>query len=142
LDDAVSGLQDKGYVPTSGEIGEDLVISLVTGETPEHPATQAIVDGLVAKSGNSGEDFRKRARDAVNGAAAARCAARAEQIRQVIFKLEMDAAGEEASDESDIPSCEAIDLGGLVEQVAGQPAEEGAVVVQADNTLRIFHLYM
>jgi hypothetical protein len=134
LEALVEDLQAQGYQPTASEVGQEVLITLITGDEAS-PAVQAIVDMLVAKSGREG-DFRKRARDAILGGTAARCAVKAQQIRQVILRLEMDIAGDEdqAGDERDLPICQVIDLGGADEAVAAAPTATPTVGIEASPT--------
>ena len=122
LGDYFSGLQDQGYAPRTSQTTRDVVISLVTGESGD-PAIAAIADMLVAKHGGGG-DFRDRARAIMLGNASARCAARIEQIRQIVYRLEVDSSGGTADDMSDIPTCETIDIADLVESIEGVPEAE------------------
>jgi hypothetical protein len=116
----VEDLQAQGYRPTATEVGQDVLVALITGKEAG-PAVQAIVDMLVARSGREG-DFRERARAAIVGDAAARCAVKAQQIRQVVLRLEMDVGdGDGGDDESDLPVCQVIDLGGQSEPIAAAP---------------------
>jgi hypothetical protein len=130
----VEDLQAQGYRPTATEVGQDVLVTLITGKEA-NPAVQAIVDMLVARSGRGG-DFRERARSAIAGDAAVRCAVKAQRIRQVVLRLEMDIAGDEgqAGDESDLPTCEVIDLAGLDEAVAAAPTATPTVAIEASPT--------
>ena len=119
LGDMVSGAQEQGYTPRVSETTKEVVISLVTGERGD-PAIAAIADMLVAKHGGGG-DFRDRAQDILLGNIAARCAARQEQIKRIIFRLQMDNPEAEAEEEQETPlvqSCQTIDITALVEKAA------------------------
>ena len=116
MGDYFTDLQNQGQSPRVSQTTRDVVISLVTGEQGD-PAIAAIVDMLVAKHG-SGGDFRDRARDIMLGNASARCTAKVEQIREVLFKLEFEPASEDSSDLDDFTACEAIDIASLVEEVS------------------------
>jgi len=134
LEAMVKDLQAQGYQPTAGEVGQEVLITLITGDEAS-PAVQAIVDMLVAKAGREG-GFRTRARDAMLGGAAARCAVKAEQIRQVLFRLEMDIAGDEdrAGDEGDLPTCQVVDLADPDEVVAAAPTATPTVALEPSPT--------
>jgi hypothetical protein len=130
LGDLVRGLQETGYTPTASQTTRDVVISLVTGEDSEHPVVDQIIDMLVAKH-NEGASIRARARDIMLGNTAARCAVHVERIRQVIFRLEMDAATGAAEDTSDIPTCQAVDLTALIEEAQDAPQPTAEQVQEA-----------
>lgn len=135
LGDLVRGLQGRGYQPTASQTTREVVVTLVSGEESEHPTIQAIVDMLIAKHGGGGS-IRDRARDVLLGNASARCAARVEQIRQVIFRLEMDAANGGATNTSDITSCQTIDLTSMVEaavEAEGAADTQPAPTAQAED---------
>jgi hypothetical protein len=117
LGDLVSGLQDQGYRPTASQTTRDVVISLITGEESDNPAINQIVDMVIAKH-NQGGDFRDRAKAILLGNLSARCAARIEQMRRVVFKLQMEPAEYEEDESSEIPSCAVIDMTALVEEAA------------------------
>ncbi len=117
LGDLVSGLQDQGYRPTASQTTKDVVISLVTGEESDNPTINQIVDMVIAKHGRGG-DFRDRAKAILLGNISARCAARVEQMRRVVFKLQMEPAEYEADEPSEIPACAVIDMTALVEEAA------------------------
>lgn len=123
LGDLVSGLQDRGYQPTASQTAGEVVIHLVTGE-PANPAIEAIADMLVAKHAGQG-NIRARARDVMLGNGAARCRAKVEQIRRVIFKMEIDPAAETEDEPNMFPTCETIDMTSLVEEVAAGEAAGG-----------------
>ena len=124
LGSLVSELQGKGYTPTASQTTRDVVIALVTGEA-DNPAIAAIADMLVAKHGGGG-DFRDRAKDILLGNASARCAARTEQIRQVVLRMEMVIEGEEPPDDSDLPTCQVIDIPTLVAETIKAAETAGA----------------
>ncbi len=134
LEALVGDLQAQGYQPTASEVGQEVLVTLITGDEAS-PAVQAIVDMLVAKAGREG-GFRTRARDAMLGGAAARCAVKAQQIRQVLFRLEMDIAGDEdqAGDEGDLSTCQAIDLADPDEAVAVAPIATPTVALEPSPT--------
>jgi hypothetical protein len=134
LEALVEDLQAQGYQPTASEVGQEVLVTLITGGEAS-PAVQAIVDMLVAKSGREA-GFRTRARDAILGGAAARCAVKVQQIQQVILRLEMDIAGDEdqAGDERDLTTCRTIDLAGPDEAVAVAPTATPTVVAEASPT--------
>jgi len=115
LGDLVTGLQEQGYQPRASETTREVVIHLVTGDEAD-PAIAAIADMLVAKHGGGG-DFRDRAKAIMLGNASARCAALEEQIKKVIFRLEMEPAAEDTSDIGDFPACETVDIAGMVEEI-------------------------
>ncbi len=123
MGDYFTDLENQGMSPRVSRTTKDVVISLVTGEQGD-PAIAAIVDMLVAKHGKGG-DFRDRARDIMLGNASARCTAKVEQIRAVLYKLEFEPAAEDSSDLDDFPTCEAIDLTALVEEVAASETNAG-----------------
>lgn len=131
LDDLVSGLQDQGYRPTASETTREVVISLITGEESDNPGINQIVDMVIAKHGGGG-GLRDRAKDILLGNLSARCAARIEQMRRVVFKLQMEPEEYEQDDASDIPTCAVIDMTALVEetvdldQAADAPTAESA----------------
>jgi hypothetical protein len=134
LGDLIQGLQGQGYRPTASETTREVVIHLVTGEEAS-PTITAIADMLVAKHGGGG-NLRDRARDILLGNAAARCAARVEKIRQIIFRLEVDPAAEDTSDLP--PACEVVDLTALTEEVtdaemASPTQESQPAATQADT---------
>lgn len=118
LGNLVSGLQEQGYQPTASETTKEVVIHLVTGESA-NPAVEAIADMLVAKHGQG--NIRARARDIMLGNASARCRAHVEQIRQVLYKMEIDPAGEVEDEPGMFPSCSTIDMTALVEEAADAP---------------------
>ena len=123
LGSLVSEAQQKGYTPTASQTTREVVISLVTGEDT-NPAIAAIADMLAAKHGGGG-NFRARAKAILQGNISARCAARTEQIRQVVLRMEMVIEGEEPPDDSDLPTCQVIDIPALVAQ-AMETAESGS----------------
>jgi len=125
LGDLISGLQGQGYTPTASQTTRDVVIALVTGDE-SNPAIAAIADMLVAKHGGGG-DFRERAKAILHGNASARCAARTEQIKQLVLRLEMNIEGEEPPDDSDLPTCQVIDIPTLVAETirAAETADAG-----------------
>ena len=123
LGSLVSEAQQKGYTPTASQTTREVVISLVTGEDT-NPAIAAIADMLAAKHGGGG-NFRARAKAILQGNISARCAARTEQIRQVVLRMEMVTEGEEPPDDSDLPTCQVIDIPALVAQ-ALETAESGS----------------
>lgn len=55
----------------------------------------------------------------------ARCAARVEQIRQVILRMEIDASGGDADDMSDISTCQVIDIPTLVAEAESESEGDG-----------------
>ena len=124
LGDLVSELQGQGYTPTASQTTREVVIALVTGEE-SNPAIAAIADMLVAKHGGGG-DFRKRAKAILQGNTSARCTARVEQIRQVFLRLEMVIDGEEPPDDSDLPTCQVIDIPALVAETIRAAETESA----------------
>ena len=134
LEALVEDLQAQGYQPTAGEVGQEVLVTLITGDEAS-PAVQAIVDMLVAKAGSEA-GFRTRARDAILGGAAARCAVQAQQIRQVLFRLEMDIAGDEgqSGDEGDLPACQVIDLADPDEAAAVAPTATSTVALEPSPT--------
>ena len=132
LGDLVSGLQDQGYRPTASQTTKDVVISLVTGEESDNPTINQIVDMVIAKHGRGG-DFRDRAKAILLGNISARCAARVEQMRRVVFKLQMEPAEYEADEPSDIPACAVIDMTALVEEAADlSPTAQSPTAESAD----------
>lgn len=124
LGDLVSELQGQGYTPTASQTTRDVVIALITGDE-SNPAITAIADMLVAKHGGGG-NFRERAKAILQGNASARCAARTEQIRQVVLRLEMNIEGEEPPDDSDLPTCQVIDIPALVAETVRAAETESA----------------
>ncbi len=126
LGDLVSGLQGRGWKPTASQTTREVFISLVTGEDSEHAVINEMVDMLVAKHGGGGS-IRDRAREIQQGEVAARCAARVEQIRQILYKMEVDPAGEEEDPPGMYPVCQTVNLTDFVEEAADapQPTVEG-----------------
>jgi len=120
--DLISGLQEQGYTPKASRTTREVVITLVTGES-SNPAIAAIADMLVAKHGGGG-NFRERAKAILQGNISARCAIRTEKIRQLILRLEMNTEGEEPPDDSDLPTCQVIDIPALVAEAAGAGESE------------------
>jgi hypothetical protein len=133
LGDLVRGLQDKGYRPTASETTKEVIITLITGEDSQSAVVNQLVDMLVAKHGGGGS-IRERARAIQEGNLAARCAARVEQIRQIMYRMEVDPNGEEEDPPGMYPTCQTVDLTGMVEEAAGAPqptAEEPAQATAA-----------
>jgi len=133
----VRGLQDRGYKPTASQTTREVAIHLVTGEST-NPAIEAIADMLVAKHGGDG-NLRDRARDIMLGNASARCRAKVEQIRRVVFRLETEPAAEDTSDIGDFPACETVDIAGMVEEIEQlgeaeeSPSEDPDQVTSGDD---------
>jgi hypothetical protein len=130
LGDLISEAQQQGYTPTASQTTREVVIALVTGDS-DNPAIAAIADMLTAKHGGGG-DFRDRAKAILLGNTSARCAARTEQIRQVVLRLEMNIEGEESPDDSDLPTCQVIDIPTLVAETI--KAAETAGAGEAEST--------
>jgi hypothetical protein len=130
LGDLVRGLQDKGYRPTASETTKEVVITLITGEDSQSAVVNQIVDMLVAKHGGGGS-IRDRARAIQQGNLAARCAARVEQIRQIMYRMEVDPNGEEEDPPGMYPTCQTVDLTGMVEEAADAPQPTAEEVAEA-----------
>ena len=120
VDEIVTDLQGRGYLPSAGEVAREALISVVTGEQPD-PAAEAVVDVLAKKTGQGG-GFRDRARAALAGNVVARCSAIGARYRQI---LQVSIVQEELPEDVvqnliQPPSCKVIDLDAL----AGEDGEE------------------
>ena len=126
----VSDLQDKGYKPVSSQTARDVAITLITGEGD--PAISLIADLLVAKHGGGG-GFRDRATDVMLGAGAARCQAKEDQIKKIMFKMEMDPEGEEENEPEIFPSCSTAEIPSLIDEVAEVEFPEAEDIAAAED---------
>jgi hypothetical protein len=129
----IADLQDKGLKPVSSQTARDVAITLVTGEGD--PAISLIADLLVAKHGGGG-DFRDRAKDVMLGTGSARCAAKVAQIRRVLYKMEIDPAGEQENEPEIFPTCGVAEIPSLVEEIADVEAaveEEESAAATTDS---------
>ncbi len=131
LGEHVADLQDQGYKPVASQTAREVAITLVTGEGD--PAISLIADLLVAKHG-AGGDFRERAKDVMLGTGAARCRAKVEQIRRVIFKMQLDPVGEEENEPDLFPSCSVAEVPSVEDEVAAAGFPDAEEVASAEDT--------
>jgi hypothetical protein len=113
LQGKVNGMQDQGYTPEVSQTTREVAVTLVTGEG--RPTISLIADGLIAAHGGGG-DMRERARAILLGKSAARCAARVEEMRKIIYRMQVDPAGEEENHPGMFPICTTAEIPSLIDE--------------------------